>query len=94
MIDEPDLQAIRQSQERIESMLRRLLDSPPTPAVERLASKPQACAHFGVSPTTVGVWLRKGAPCVRTRGQVRFRLTELEAWLAEHQPARKGFGTR
>jgi excisionase family DNA binding protein len=51
---------------------------------ERLWTKAEIAAHFGVSTRTVERWMRdRGFPCLRRfeGGSVRFRLADCEAWL-------------
>lgn len=53
-----------------------------TPAVESIAAAPM----IGVSAATLKMWRRKkiGPPYVRFGNRVRYRVSDLDAWLAAH----------
>jgi excisionase family DNA binding protein len=54
------------------------------PRTERLLTKADVAAHFGVSVRTIERWTRdRGFPCARpfAGGSVRYRLADCEAWL-------------
>jgi excisionase family DNA binding protein len=59
---------------------------------ERLLTSRELADHLGFSPATILDWFERGElPGFRVGGRLRFRLTEVEAWLEAH---RGGMGTR
>lgn len=53
----------------------------------------ELCAAFTVSERTVFRWLREGCPCVRIgargKGDARFKVSEVEAWLLRRMEIEK-----
>jgi excisionase family DNA binding protein len=55
-----------------------------SPALPALCTREQAAAYLGVKPQTLAVWLttkRYNLPVVKVGSLVRYRLTDLEAFL-------------
>jgi excisionase family DNA binding protein len=48
---------------------------------DRLKTTEEIANHYRVHPVTVRRWAAAGAPVVRVRRGLRFRLPELDAWL-------------
>jgi excisionase family DNA binding protein len=51
----------------------------------KLLSREEAAAHLGLAPQTLAAWAvtgRYGLPMVKVGRSVRYRLADLEAWLA------------
>jgi excisionase family DNA binding protein len=51
----------------------------------RLLSREEAAAYLGLKPQTLAAWAvtgRYGLPVVKVGRSVRYRLADLEAWLA------------
>ena len=52
----------------------------------KLLSRSEAAAYLGLKPQTLATWAvtgRYGLPMVKVGRSVRYRVTYLEAWLAE-----------
>jgi len=63
--------------------------SPP----DRLLTRDQAAAYLGVSPTTLTSWGLRGKyslPLIKVGKSVRYRQSDLDAWLREQTVLRSG----
>ena len=52
----------------------------------KLLSRSEVAAYLGLKPQTLAVWAttgRYGLPMVKVGRSVRYRVADLEAWLAE-----------
>lgn len=60
-------------------------DAPPVPASGRLLTEKHAAAYLAVAPDTLRTWRsrRTGPAFVRLGLRVRYRLADLDAWVAE-----------
>lgn len=56
--------------------------------VEPWLSKQQLAGHLGFSVRWVELRVRDGMPCERFRGRLRFRASDVEAWLKEESDDR------
>lgn len=74
--------AIVDEQER-----RGLAPSPKPTRDSRLLSRQDLAAELHVSVATVARWLRQGAPHLLVGSTPRYRLAEIEAWLASRPKA-------
>jgi len=61
-------------------------DPPPKPtACKKLLTRPEAAEYLGVTPQTLAAWQvtgRYSLPLVKVGRSVRYRLSDLERWLA------------
>jgi excisionase family DNA binding protein len=56
---------------------------------ERLLTARELAALLGFSPATIVDWSERGElPGFKIGGRLRFRVSEVEAWLEEHRPDR------
>jgi excisionase family DNA binding protein len=62
---------------------------------EHLLTTREVADRFGVNPETILRWTRSGRlPAIRLSvGAIRFRESEIEAWLDEHATAAPGRGS-
>lgn len=69
------------------SALARISDHPRyAGAPEPWIKKRQLAAHLDVSERWIELRMREGLPCNRlSRGAVRFRIADVEAWLSERK---------
>lgn len=56
---------------------------PPPPPEPRLVSAAQLAEHYGICRASVYNLLSRGMPSVQIGRSRRFRLAEVDAWLAE-----------
>ncbi|MGN0861083.1 MAG: helix-turn-helix transcriptional regulator [Candidatus Spyradosoma sp.] len=60
---------------------------------ETYITRKEICAAFGISERQIARWLKEGCPCVRIgaggRGDPRFRVSAVEAWLTARTEAAK-----
>jgi hypothetical protein len=53
---------------------------------ERWITKPQLADHLLVTPRWIELQQHVGLPCLRMGGLVRYRISEVEAWLRKRYP--------
>jgi hypothetical protein len=54
---------------------------------ERWITKPQLADHLLVTPRWIELQQHVGLPCLRMGGLVRYRISEVEAWLRKRYSA-------
>jgi excisionase family DNA binding protein len=60
---------------------------------ESLLTARQVASHLGFSPSTIVDWAEAGTvPAFKIGGRLRFRLSEVEAWLEERRLRRPDAG--
>jgi predicted DNA-binding transcriptional regulator AlpA len=69
-------------------MTAHVLRLPLRAGVEPWLSKQQLAAHLGFSVRWVELRVREGMPCERWGNRLRFRASEVEAWLKEQNSDR------
>jgi excisionase family DNA binding protein len=61
---------------------RRLIPFPSRPGREPWWPKKRLAEYLDVSERTIERWTAEGMPCLRSRRTVRYRPSDVEAWLA------------
>lgn len=56
----------------------------PREVEEPWVSKQQIARHFGVTPTCIDLWSRKGLPYEYVGGRRRFKVSACDAWAREN----------
>jgi hypothetical protein len=57
---------------------------------ERWITKQQLADHLLVTPRWIELQQHVGLPCLRVGGLVRYRISEVEAWLRKRYPTGEG----
>ena len=65
----------------------RVIAFPPPPGREPWWPKRRLAAYLNVSERTIERWTAEGMPCLRSRRTVRYRPSDVEAWLAQARQA-------
>ena len=60
----------------------------PQPASQRLLTKNQTAAHYGVTTRTIDNWIKRGMPYQPCGGAKRFNLEAVDAWLERDEQTR------
>ena len=55
--------------------------------MDNLLTPQEAAQHFKVHYRTLGRWTRQGCPCYRQGSTVRYRISEVERWMAKGKAA-------